>query len=277
MPLAELGCEWVMWSGTLGRGPLEERAEAARAAGYGLLSVGAAEALGWAASGVSLTALAERVADRGVALHSLDTVVSWTDAATDHGAAARLLDVAAALGVSSITAVTAEPSGVDLEVLLSGFARFCSDAAGRGVGVDLEFVPMSAVPDVATAAAVLDAVDVPGVGVVFDTWHFFRGSPDLAAAVRAAPLIRQVQISDASWAVQGSLFRDTLRHRRLPGRGEFPLEVVLGVLHEHHALRGVGPEVLSSELHGEGAAAAALGAAAAVDELLERVLRPPAT
>ena len=96
-----------MWSGTLGRAPLEVRADAARAAGYELLSVGAAEALDRTDTGVSLGALAERVAGRGVALRSLDAVVSWTDVATDPGAAARIVDLAVALGARSITAVTA--------------------------------------------------------------------------------------------------------------------------------------------------------------------------
>ena len=276
MPLAELAAEWVMWSGTLGRPPVEDRADAARAAGYDLLSVGAAEALDWAASGVRLSSVAARVADGGVALHSLDAVVSWTGVDGDPGLVGRLLDTAGELGVASITAVTAEPPGTETARLLPGFARLCAEATGRGLGVDLEFVPMSAVGDLATATDLLEEVGLPGVGLVLDTWHFFRGpAPDAGAVVRAARLIRQVQLSDATWEVRGSLLRDTLTNRRVPGSGEFPLEPLLRLLHEHGALRGIGPEVLSSDLHALGPTRAAVAAGTAVDQVLARALGTP--
>ena len=261
-----------MWSGTLGgAGSLEERAEATRAAGYELLTVGGLEALAWTDAAASRRALT----DRGIRVHSLDAVVSWTGIAATTGDGERLLDAAAGLGAPAVTVVSGDPPGTGRGALLPGFARFCAAAADRGLLVDLEFVPMSAVPDVAAATELLDDLGRPDVGLVFDTWHFCRGVPDLAAAVRAAPRIRQVQISDAAREVRGGLFRDTMQHRRLPGAGDLPLEPVLRVLHEHGALRGVGPEVLSTELHARGPAAAARAAAAAVDALLARVLRPP--
>jgi hypothetical protein len=46
----------------------------------------------------------------------------------------------------------------------------------------------------------------------------------------------------------GSLLNDTLRHRRLPGEGDFDLEGVLGILARKEIPAPPGVEVLSEEL-----------------------------
>ena len=115
--------------------------------------------------------------------------------------------------------------------------------------VHLEFTPFSGIPDLATAWDVVRSADRPNGGLVFDTWHYFRGRRD-DALLREIPgeRIFAVQINDAAAQPQGRLVVDTWRFRRLPGDGDFDLPEVLEIL---AAKRGIGPpgiEVLSEDL-----------------------------
>ena len=83
--------------------------------------------------------------------------------------------------------------------------------------------------------------------ILFDTWHFFRGSPafeDLEAV--PGERIFAVQVDDALPDVIGSLWEDTQR-RLLPGDGCFDLPRVLRTLARIGGLRLVGPEVISPQ------------------------------
>lgn len=72
-----------------------------------------------------------------------------------------------------------------------------------------------------------------------------------------------IQLDDADAEVVGSLLEDTM-HRRLPGRGSFPLERFVAVLDEMGVRAPLCVEVISDELASLPAAEAArLGAEAA--------------
>ena len=61
-------------------------------------------------------------------------------------------------------------------------------ARGHGVRLTLEFLPESAIPDLATAQRIVAAVGSPASALMIDTWHFARSGAtleQLAAVPRA--------------------------------------------------------------------------------------------
>jgi sugar phosphate isomerase/epimerase len=106
-------------------------------------------------------------------------------------------------------------------------------------------------------------------GILFDTWHFFRGVPDLdLLAGVPGERIFSVQVSDGAPELRESLVKDTFRHRLLPGEGTFDLLGVLRVLRRTGGLNLVGPEVLSTELDALSAIEAARLAGEALDHVM---------
>jgi sugar phosphate isomerase/epimerase len=276
MPLADLDCEWIMWSGTIGRQDLATRMAATRAAGYAQMSVYIDEVVAWAAAGVDLRSIRATADGAGVRLTVLDAVAGWTEsdavawpsASFPVGAA---LDAAALLGATSVSAIAMVDSGPDLRKTTLDFAQLCDQAVDRGIGVNLEFVPMLAVKDLAATTRLLEEVDRPNAGMIFDTWHFHRTASRIEDIARAARFVNQIQVSDAGPATD-DLIRETYLGRRLPGDGEMPLPVILRALHDAGAIRSIGPEILSSEVHRLGPEGAARAGAEALDRALRLAL-----
>ena len=104
---------------------------------------------------------------------------------------------------------------------------------------------MLAINDLASAWAVVSGADRTNGGILFDTWHFFRGHPDFSTLEQiSGERIFGVQVADASTTVRGSLSEDTF-NRLMPGDGSLDLLRVIDALHRIGALRCVGPEVIS--------------------------------
>ena len=157
------------------------------------------------------------------------------------------LRMSEALGAVSMTAIASSTSAASVDELIELFGTLCDRAADIGALVHLEFIPMTAIADVATAWTIVREADRPNGGILFDTWHFFRGSADFDD-LEAVPgdRILAVQVDDALPEVVGSLWDDTQR-RLLPGDGCFDLPRVLRTLVRTGGLRLVGPEVISPE------------------------------
>jgi sugar phosphate isomerase/epimerase len=263
-----------MWSGTLGRRTIDERARATAAVGYSAMSAPFNEAQEWERS---LKEYAARAAEHGVRLLVLDPIASWTPSAVDLPSARidplRGLDMAVEMGAPVVAAIALEHPEHSLARFVDDFGSFCDAAADRGLDVALEFVPMSAIKDAATALRILDQVERPNAGLIFDTWHFFRGSPDLDAARRLLPHVRHLQVSDARIEVEGNLICDTYLHRMLPGAGELPVQEVVDLVLRAERLETIGPEVFSASQHRQGPVLAAQQAVAALDEVLAQATR----
>jgi sugar phosphate isomerase/epimerase len=249
------------WAGTLLAGTLEQRIEAAVAGGFKYLSLFPTDYLRARERGLSdaeIIALHERA---GVRLITLDPFTRWLARWDPPSAvpADRLewigfdeeafFAVVEALRLETITVGEAFGTRYETDELIEAFAAVCDRAARRGVRVHLEFTPFSAVPDLATAWEVVRAADRPNGGLVFDTWHYFRGvRDDRLLEEIPGERIFALQISDALAEPQGSLLNDTLRHRRLPGEGTFDLAAVRAIMSRKHGLPPWGVEVLSEEL-----------------------------
>lgn len=249
------------WAGTLVAGTLEQRIEAARAGGFKYLSLfptDYTQARDRGLSDADIVALHDRA---GVRLTTLDPFTRWLPRWEAPSGVPRkrlkwisfsedeFFAVVDALQLEAITVNEAFGTRYEIDELIESFAAVCDRAARSGVRVHLEFTPFSGIPDLATAWDVVRAADRANGGLVFDTWHYFRGTrDDRLLEVIPGERIFALQISDALAEPVGSLLNDTLRHRRLPGEGTFDLAGVLPIVARKQGLPPWGVEVLSEEL-----------------------------
>ena len=146
-------------------------------------------------------------------------------------------EMGAALDVNSINLVESFGNEVSIAAAAESFEEVCDRAADHDWRVHLEFMPISGVPDLETAWAIVSEADRPNGGLLFDMWHYFRGEPDhnLLSSIPGDRIFR-VQLADAAAEVSGSLYNDLLHYRRLPGEGDFDLPTVIGILDNIGAL-----------------------------------------
>jgi sugar phosphate isomerase/epimerase len=204
-------------------------------------------------NGMSAARIGETARDLGLGL-IVDPVMNWyPDSAVSPSRFAGVgaedaLRMCEDLGSASFSAIATATSDVPMDALPEYFGRLCDRAADFGADVHLEFIPFTIVRTLKQAWTIVGAADRPNGGLVFDTWHFFRGEPDFAQ-LRNVPgeRIFQVQIDDATRVPSGELRHETQR-RLLPGDGELDLTAVIDVLHRSGGLRWVGPEVINPEL-----------------------------
>jgi sugar phosphate isomerase/epimerase len=245
---------WILWSGSVGlEKPVDDRVQAALAADFTRISVSPLDLQIVEAEGRSPKELGRSIRDQGLEI-VMDPVMTWHPFSGTTGSrfgsfsveqCMRWID---ALGAVSLTAVSMAESDVPVEGMTEPFADLCDQAAQVGALVHLEFVPMTFVSTLAIAwDMVRDAARLNG-GIVFDTWHFFRGDPDysLLASI-PGDRIFGVQIDDALAEPRESMRDDTV-NRLLPGDGTFDLTTVIRALADIGALTWVGPEVISPVL-----------------------------
>jgi sugar phosphate isomerase/epimerase len=242
---------WVLWSGTVGlESPVEARIEAAQAAGFSRLSVSPLDVARAEEQGTPAREVGERIRGAGLEI-VMDPVMNWYGGTPASGSrfgrfsTDQALRMCEALQVVTMTAI-GQPHGQAPEAdLPAAFGALCDRAADLGAQVHLEFIPMTGIRDLASAWSIVEAADRPNGGILFDTWHFFRGQPDYDV-LRGVPgeRILAVQVDDALAEPRADLREDTL-NRLLPGDGSFDLLRVLTELHRTGGLRWVGPEVIS--------------------------------
>ena len=268
---------WVLWSGTIGlESPIPGRIEAARVNGFSRLSLSTLDVARAGEQGTSAAELGRSLRDAGLEI-VLDPVMNWYGGAprADSRFARFPLDEAMAMSealqVVSMTVIGQATSDLPLDEVAEPFGAVCDRAAGFGAQVHLEFIPMTAIPDLASAWTIVQAADRPNGGILFDTWHFFRGSPDFAVLEQVpGERIFAVQIDDAAAEVRGSMREDT-QNRLLPGDGDFDLPRAVRALDRIGALRWVGPEVISPVLEAMQPVEGARVAGDRVRELIARV------
>lgn len=142
-----------------------------------------------------------------------------------------VLEAAAEVGARHVIAQLPDP---DRARAVDRFGRLCDLAVDFELTVDLEFTSWSEVGDLATAAAIVAAVDRRNAGVLVDALHLFRSdSPpgDLTRLPRE--WLRFVQLCDAPATVPRTvegLIHTARSARSLPGYGGLPLGELLAVL-----------------------------------------------
>ena len=129
-----------------------------------------------------------------------------------------------ALGATFVNTRVVSP--VDDAVVERG-RRAAQAFAEVGTRMALEFSHGTQLRSVREAQAYSEAIDVPGVGVTLDTWHFFLhpDGPDWAALdALPAPHFANVQLSDGVPYGEGEFREATMDRRRMPGEGGFDLQ-----------------------------------------------------
>jgi len=245
---------YTLWAGTVGfTSPLGERFAAAAATGCRQATLSPPDVLRAAESGTTAGDIGRQARDLGLDL-VMDPVMNWypdrepspsrfAGVSTDDA-----LCMCEAVGVTSLSVIATASSDVPVPELAGYFGRVCDRAAGFGAQVHLEFMPFTIVRNLRIGWDLVRAAARPNGGLVFDTWHFFRGEPEFGVLAGVpGDRIFCVQLDDAPAVPRGSLREETSR-RLLPGDGALDLTAALRALHRIGALRRVGPEVISPEL-----------------------------
>jgi len=275
------GSGYILWAGTVGFGsPLPERFAAAAATGCQRVTLSPPDVLRAARAGTTAADIRRQASDLGLEL-IVDPVMNWYP--DSQPSPSRFAGVSAddalrmceELGVASLTAIATATSDVPLPELAGHFGRLCDRAAGFGAQVHLEFIPFTLVRNLRIGWDLVRSAGRPNGGLVFDTWHFYRGEPefDVLASI-PGDRIFCVQIDDALAVRQPNLREDT-RRRLLPGDGDLDLVAAIRALHRIGALSWVGPEVLSPDLEAMPVAAAAALAVRRTREVMAAALAGP--
>ena len=252
---------YVLWAGNVRALSYPDRLACARAGGFSAMSIAPLDFVRFTSGGLSAADMRNMAADAGIKLLTLDPIANWTEqwSADDIPHAARpfvaftqdeFFDIAEQLRVESITAMsTAAAGSLSQQQIVDGFAALTERGARHGLRVGLEFMPMWAVKDLKTAWEIVQAVNHPNAGIVFDVWHFIRSRPDFAL-LESLPgdKIFHAQFADAQATLPAgrSLNEDCLFHRMVLGTGGFPLQHITRTLMGIDGLHSTGSEVFSS-------------------------------
>lgn len=268
---------------TLRSPPLGAYLEAAAGAGFDAvtMSPAMAEDAGWTRRGGQ--EISDRVAAAGLHVSIIDPLVAGMPGVVPRPeadpahvrmldySAREILELAAIVGAMVNTAHVFGTPATSVPEITEAVGRFASLAEAVGVGLAIEFIPGTGIPDLATAAAIVTAVGTGRVGIIFDTWHFYRSGGTLAdlAAVPAGQIVA-INLSDATAADLGGPHVPGTS-RRLPGDGDLPLAQMLRLLLTDRPGLRPGVEAPTAELRGIPLTQAALLARQALSALVEQV------
>jgi sugar phosphate isomerase/epimerase len=206
-----------------------------------------------AADGLDVKGIARMCEDNGLQIRVVEAVTAWPsgDRSAIDAEARPVFELAAELGAEQVLAVAYTDDPVDIDVAAKGFAYTCDLAARDGLGIALEFLPWTSVPDLKTAWALAERAGRDNGGLCIDSWHWQRepGGPDLAT-LRTIPAnrIHLLQLNDAPLERDGDLMDETMHRRLLPGDGEVDLRSLFAALDEMGAEPIVAPEVFNDEI-----------------------------
>jgi sugar phosphate isomerase/epimerase len=274
----------VLCSGTLPRGvPFAERLAAASNAGFAAISLWGRDYSAARAEGLTHHDLRSMLDDHGLVVAEVDPAWWWLPGAADVRIDPRhdteevfrfgedeLFAVADAVNARSCNAVDIFGGSWDIDAAAEAFAGLCQRAAEHGLLIHLEWLPWSKIADLATALQVVGRAAAPNGGVNVDAWHLVRSGTQLGELARVpGDLILGIQLNDGPAQAEENLVEATLRHRMLPGDGEFDLTGLLRTLAATGTTAPLGVEVFNDGLQALSAAEAARLAGQSIRRVLE--------
>jgi sugar phosphate isomerase/epimerase len=272
----------VLWAANVRTKPFDARLDAAAASGFTHMSMFPIDYRMLLDAGMTDATIGQRIRTSGLRVHVCDPFVQWVPnfaipagyppdyvAFIDHDESF-LYRMADAVGAEAVNCVEGLGQPHEPAALSDALGEFALRARRRGLRTAFEFMPISSVPDLAAGWRIVEPLASAGVGLTFDTWHYFRSRPDAALLARIpAERILEVQLADATLALRGAnLTEDLLRYRLLPGDGEFDIVGVVAQLKRMGAWRSVGPEVFSDTMDALDTPQAARLAARSLDRWL---------
>ncbi len=234
---------------------MPERIEAAVAGGYRGLSLFPSDVRRARAEGLDDATLRSLLRDHDLEIAELDPLMSWlpgVEPGTGRFATSEdeCYEIADSIGARSINCVVFSPKPVPQDLLVESFAALCDRAAGHGLLIHLEFMPWTQIATVLDALAIVRGADRPNGGIMFDTWHHFRGpltNADLISQVPAERILA-IQLNDAPRVAERNLIEETLNRRLVPGDGDIDLREILRFLREGRSPAPLGVEVFCEAL-----------------------------
>lgn len=162
------------------------------------------------------------LADTGVTVGDVEII--RLKAQNDWDLFARFCDRCEALGARHVLVAGDDP---DRARLTDSYARFCAISAPHRLTADLEFMPWTAVPDLATAQEIVQTVGAANGGVLVDALHADRSDTTLEQ-IAALPrgMVNYVQFCDGTVPYDPStegLIRIARGERLFPGQGGIDL------------------------------------------------------
>jgi sugar phosphate isomerase/epimerase len=254
----------VLCSGTLPRDTsFADRLDAARAGQFQAISLWGRDYQLAIRDGLTDADMRAMLDDKGLSIAELDPAWWWPPRAAQIQLPPELDDqnifgfreeqmfaIADALGARSLNAVDALGGRWTLEQATDAFAGLCARAAEHGLSIQLEFLPWSKVPDLATAWEIVRNADQPNGGITVDAWHYFRSASDrdLLENIPGSRILG-IQLCDAPSKPERDILHATLHDRLLPGEGELDLGSLVASLELAGAVAPIGIEVFSDTLH----------------------------
>ena len=158
----------------------------------------------------------------GVTVADLEVVAMRPE--TEIAAFSAFFEAGARLRAKHVLVAAYDP---DLERFADRYAGFCEAAARYGLTADLEFMPWTSVPDLATARRIVDRVAQANAGVLVDALHFDRSQSAIGdIATIPAGKLHYWQLCDAAAARPTSteqMMHVARNERMFPGEGGLDL------------------------------------------------------
>ena len=251
----EIGLCW----GTLLNASLVELIEAAARHHFTTLSVRPDSVLDLIASGTSEAALRKRLRDAGVRVRVIDAlggglpgmphrVVASDGKSTgpaDEDMCFRAAE-AVACPMVNVTLYGGAPATLDaIAETLKGAAQ---RAAARGLGMVLEFVPGTSMPDIHAAHTIVKQCGEPNCAILLDPWHLARSDGTLDDVLALPPgMLGAFQLDDRTPPAPGAPYVP-MSGRDLPGEGQLPLHALARAALANNPNLTAEVEVFSDEL-----------------------------
>jgi sugar phosphate isomerase/epimerase len=203
------------------RGDVERLSRAAARAGFPSLAL----QIHWVTTyGVSETR--SLLNETGLTAGALEGAMNWASGLTGADEdAARLLDVAAAIGAPVLHAACMAPQLDSVARAVDGFAALCERARACNVKVSIEFIPWYAIPDLDTAWRIVREAAADNGGICLDLMHW-ACQPGGADTDRLRKIpgshISYVQLTDSPRSVARSAddyLAECMESRPMPGAG----------------------------------------------------------
>ena len=241
-------------TGTLGRGPWEEKARAASNAGFARLSIYGWEHRRLHERGWDDDAIVNLLDELSLQVAEYDGVVMTmqTPEGADEAVAA-----AAALGARSITVLEHGDWVPDEHMAQAAatLAEIADQAAEYGILALIEPFAWSPLNDHRVAAEIVGRADRPNAGLLLDTWHLWRGPErgQVDSAIDPA-MIKAIQIGDTGPDPAGKptpeeIAHECIHHRLMPGDGHGNIAELLADLVNRGVDAPLAIEVFSDNLN----------------------------
>ena len=205
---------------------LRRRIEVAGATGYTGFGFADRDLRYWSER-YPLTEIRMTLDDCGITVVEIEMLSGWhlegEQRAASDALQAEMLAWAEALGARHIK-VCADLGGAETShaKFVEDFGVLCAAAAGVGVTVALEVMPIGAIKSPAQALGIIEESGARNAGLLLDVWHIARGGLDFAQLSSLPPdRIASIELNDgAKEPVDGDLVKDGSDYRRVAGTGE---------------------------------------------------------